>query len=161
MPLLLIFIVIPLIELAVILKVNSYIGIGWTLGLIIITAFVGVRLLRRQGISTLLRANQKMQQGQVPALELAEGFLLALAGALLLTPGFVTDAVGFALLIPATRKALVHKVLALITPRMMTSSSFQSTTNFEQGDIKDVYTQETRTQGKITIIEGEFTKDDK
>ena len=98
MPLLIIFIIIPLIELAVILKVNSFIGIGWTLGLILITAFVGVRLLRQQGISTLLRANQKMQQGQMPAQEMAEGFLLALAGALLLTPGFVTDAAGFILL---------------------------------------------------------------
>jgi UPF0716 protein FxsA len=164
MPLLLIFIIIPLIELAVILKVNSFIGIGWTLGLIIITAFVGVKLLRQQGISTLLRANQKMQQGQMPAQEMAEGFLLALAGALLLTPGFVTDAAGFILLVPATRKALVHKVMAFIAPRMMSGASFQSTSTFEAGSFKDVYSQEGRSQGsqeKITVIEGEYTKEDK
>lgn len=162
MPLLIIFIIIPLIELAVILKVNSFIGIGWTLGLIIITAFVGVRLLRRQGISTLLRANQKMQQGQIPAQELAEGFLLALAGALLLTPGFVTDAIGFTLLVPATRKALVHRVIAFIAPRMMSNTSFQSTSSFESGSFKYVNSQadSQNKHDKITI-EGEYSKDDK
>jgi UPF0716 protein FxsA len=165
MPLLFIFIIIPLIELAVILKVNSFIGIGWTLGLIIITAFVGVKLLRQQGIGTLLRANQKMQQGQMPAQELAEGFLLALAGALLLTPGFVTDAVGFTLLVPATRKALVHKVIAFIAPRMMTGGSFQSDPFNQNAPFKDVHSQAGGSQGshpqeKITI-EGEYTKDDK
>lgn len=162
MPLLIIFIIIPLIELAVILKVNSFIGLGWTLGLIILTAVVGVKLLRQQGISTLLRANQKMQQGQMPAQELAEGFLLALAGALLLTPGFVTDALGFILLVPASRKALVHKVIALITPRMMTNNGFQSSDTFQSGPFKDV---NSRSQGSDhqdnVIIEGEYTKDDK
>ncbi|MBL4797250.1 MAG: FxsA family protein [Oleispira sp.] len=162
MPLLIVFIIIPLIELAVILKVNSFIGIGWTLGLIIITAFVGVKLLRRQGISTLLRANQKMQQGQIPAQELAEGFLLALAGALLLTPGFVTDAIGFTLLVPATRRVLVHRVIAFITPRMMSNTSFQSTSSFESGSFKDVNSQQDsqHRHDKITI-EGEYSKDDK
>jgi UPF0716 protein FxsA len=161
MPLLLIFIVIPLIELAVILKVNGFIGIGWTLGLIIVTAFAGVRLLKQQGISTLLRANQKMQQGQMPAKELAEGFLLALAGALLLTPGFVTDAVGFTLLVPATRKLLVHKVIAFIAPRMMTNSSFQSTSNFQDGPFKDVHSQpESQSSHENITIEGAYTKVD-
>jgi UPF0716 protein FxsA len=159
MPLFIVFIIIPLIELAVILKVNSYIGIGWTLSLIIITAFIGVKLLRRQGISTLLRANQKMQQGQIPAQELAEGFLLALAGAFLLTPGFVTDASGFLLLIPATRQALVHKVIAFITPRMMTASSFQATGSFNESEFKDVYSQEESSKEKLTN-EGEYTKNE-
>lgn len=162
MPLLIIFIIIPLIELAVILKVNSFIGLGWTLGLIILTAVVGVKLLRQQGISTLLRANQKMQQGQMPAQELAEGFLLALAGALLLTPGFVTDAVGFTLLVPATRKALVHKVIAFITPRMMTNSSFQTTDNFQSGPFKDDHSRtHDQSPHENVTIEGEYTKDDK
>ena len=165
MPLLIIFIIIPLIELAVILKVNSFIGIGWTLGLIVITAFVGVKLLRQQGLSTLLRANQKMQQGKIPAQEMAEGFLLALAGALLLTPGFVTDAAGFTLLIPATRKALVHKVIAFITPRMMNGGSFQATGGFQSSEFQDVHSQDPSVERgdsapKITI-EGEYTKDDK
>ena len=169
MPLFILFIIVPLIELAVILKVNSYIGIGWTLGLIIFTAFVGVRLLRLQGLSTLLRANQKMQQGQIPAQELAEGFLLALAGAFLLTPGFVTDASGFILLIPATRQALVHKVIAFITPRMMTGANFQGSSSFEEGgfreeNVKDVYSQDdvysqTGASNEKFIIDAEYTKE--
>lgn len=158
MPLFILFIIVPLIELAVILKVNSYIGIGWTLGLIIFTAFVGVRLLRLQGLSTLLRANQKMQQGQIPAQELAEGFLLALAGAFLLTPGFVTDASGFILLIPAARQALVHKVTAFITPRMMTGANFQSSSSFDEVHVKDVYSQETESNEQL-IIDAEYTKE--
>jgi UPF0716 protein FxsA len=106
-----------------------------------------------------------MQQGQMPAQELAEGFLLALAGALLLTPGFVTDAVGFTLLVPATRKALVHKVIAFIAPRMMTGGSFQSDPFNQNAPFKDVHSQAGGSQGshpqeKITI-EGEYTKDDK
>lgn len=165
MPLLIIFIIIPLIELAVILKVNSFIGIGWTLGLIVMTAFFGVKLLRQQGISTLVRANQKMQQGKIPAQEMAEGFLLALAGALLLTPGFVTDAAGFTLLVPATRKLLVNKVIAFITPKMMSGSSFQATGGFQSSEFKDVHSQDSdferrESTPKITI-EGEYTKDDK
>ena len=165
MPLLIIFIIIPLIELAVILKVNNFIGIGWTLGLIVITAFVGVKLLRQQGISTLLRANQKMQQGQIPAQEMAEGFLLALAGALLLTPGFVTDAAGFTLLVPATRKVLVSKVIAFITPKMMNGGSFQATGGFQSSEFKDVDSQDPSVERRDTppkiTIDGEYTKDEK
>lgn len=161
MPLLIIFIIIPLIELAVILKVDSFIGLGWTLALIILTAFVGVKLLRQQGVSTLLRANQKMQQGQVPAQELAEGFLLALAGALLLTPGFVTDAVGFFLLIPTTRRLMLSRVIAFITPRMMTNANFQSTSGagFQSSAGDDPHIK-ARSHENVTI-EGEYTKEEK
>ena len=96
----------------------------------------------------------------MPAQELAEGFLLALAGALLLTPGFVTDAVGFTLLVPATRKALVHKVIAFIAPRMMTGGSSQSG-SFNQTDrFTDVHSQASSSKDKITI-EGEYSKDEK
>ncbi|MEC8523524.1 MAG: FxsA family protein, partial [Pseudomonadota bacterium] len=100
MPLLIIFILVPMAELAVLIKVGSAIGVLWTLALIFLTAIIGVHLLRQQGLATLMKANERMQQGALPAQELAEGFLLALAGALLLTPGFLTDAFGFSLLMP-------------------------------------------------------------
>ena len=103
MPLLFIFILVPMIELAVLIKVGSHIGVLWTLALIFLTAIIGVTLLRAQGLATLMRAGQRLQEGQLPAQELAEGFLLALAGALLITPGFVTDAIGFTLLLPGVR----------------------------------------------------------
>lgn len=119
MPLLLIFIIIPMIELAVLIQVGSHIGILWTLALIFITAIIGVRLLKLQGLSTLMRAQQRLAEGGIPAKELAEGFLLALSGALLLTPGFLTDAFGFALLTPGVRMAMAGSVMKMMKPKMM------------------------------------------
>ena|GEM_PF-123608 len=116
-PFLLIFIIVPVIELAVLIKVGSYIGVLWTVALILLTAFIGVGLLRVQGLATLMRASQRMQDGQLPARELAEGFLLAMAGALLLTPGFVTDAFGFALLVPGVRGAMAGSVMNMLKVR--------------------------------------------
>lgn len=119
MPLLLIFIIVPLAELAVLIKVGGAIGILWTFLLILFTAFVGVTLLRAQGLATLMRASERMQQGSIPAKELAEGFLLALAGALLLTPGFLTDAFGFSLLLPGVRGVMATSLLQRFKPNMM------------------------------------------
>lgn len=117
MPLLLIFIILPMIELAVLIKVGSHIGVLWTLLLIFLTAIIGVTLLRAQGLATLMRASRKLEEGSVPAQELAEGFLLALSGALLITPGFVTDTFGFLLLVPSVRKAMVGSVLKMLQVR--------------------------------------------
>lgn len=119
MPLFLLFIVIPVIEIAVLIKVGSWIGLGWTLLIILATAIIGVRVLKQQGTDLLMRAGQRLNEGSLPARELAEGFLLALAGAFLLTPGFVTDAFGFALLMPPVRLALVSNVVKLLAPRMV------------------------------------------
>ena len=79
--------------------------------LVVVTATVGLSLLKRQGLSTLLSARQKMNEGSIPATELVSGVMLAVGGALLLTPGFVTDAVGFVLLIPQTRQWLLFKLI--------------------------------------------------
>src|SRR5690606_39234642 len=92
---LLAFIVIPIAELLLILSVADLIG-GWaTLGLVILTAFIGINVLKRQGLSTLLGAQDRLRSGQLPAQEIVEGMLLAFAGAMLLTPGFITDTIGF------------------------------------------------------------------
>nr|WP_246624848.1 FxsA family protein [Oceanobacter mangrovi] len=119
-----IFIVVPLIELAVLIKVGSYIGVLWTVLIIFLTAVLGVRILKQQGMGVLMRAQQKMNEGALPASELAEGFLLALAGALLLTPGFVTDAVGFALLVPQIRRSMLGNVMKVIKPRVVVGGGF-------------------------------------
>lgn len=109
---LLLFFLIPLIEIYVLIQVGSVIGAGWTIALVVLTAVIGVQLLRQQGLSTMTRAQQKMQAGEMPAVEMLEGLALVLAGALLLTPGFFTDAIGFALLLPPIRQMLL-KTLAL------------------------------------------------
>lgn len=93
------------------ITVGGYFGALPTVGLVMLTALIGVALLRRQGLATLMRAQDNMQRGVLPAREMAEGIMLAVAGALLLTPGFVTDAFGFALLTPAFRGWLAARVM--------------------------------------------------
>lgn len=100
------FILVPLIEIYLIIKVGSHIGALNTVLLIIITAVIGVALLRIQGLSTMMRFQQQLQQGELPATTMLEGMMLFMAGALLLTPGFFTDSIGFLLLLPPVRKAI-------------------------------------------------------
>jgi len=113
MPLL--FIIIPLIELYFIIVVGEAIGAFWTVILVIMTAVVGVNLLRFQGMSTLAKAQRNMAQGQIPAMEMMEGIALAVAGVLLITPGFITDGIGFLCLIPASRRAIIRYLMTKTT----------------------------------------------
>lgn len=107
----LIFIIVPLTEMMLLFAVSDRIG-GWTtLGLVVATAIIGLQILKRQGLSTLLRANQRLQSGEMPAQEIVEGMLLAGAGALLLTPGFITDTIGFLLLTAPVRRPLAGRLL--------------------------------------------------
>ncbi|OPX56081.1 UPF0716 protein FxsA [Oceanospirillum multiglobuliferum] len=109
--LLLLFIAVPLVEMVVLIKVGEQIGALSTIALVILTAAIGIHLLKKQGVAMLNQANWKINQGQIPAKEMAEGIVLAIGGALLLTPGFVTDAIGFACLIPISRHFLLGAVL--------------------------------------------------
>ena len=107
----LLFIVVPILEMALLIKVGQWLGVLPTIALVLLTAIVGVTLLKWQGVSTLLRARQKMQAGDIPAEEMFEGIFLAVGGALLLTPGFFTDAIGFACLLPMVRRRLVRYMI--------------------------------------------------
>ncbi len=120
----LLFIIIPLVELYLIIKVGGIIGAFWTVILVLATAFIGVNLLRYQGMSTLARAQQSMSRGALPAMEMMEGMALAVAGAFLITPGFITDTLGFLCLIPATRQAIIRYIMANASVR--THQSFRS-----------------------------------
>ncbi len=105
------FIVMPIAEMAVLIKVGGLIGVLNTVGLVLLTAVIGAWLLRQQGLATLLKANQRLNSGELPAKEVAEGLILAVGGALLLTPGFITDTVGFLCLLPGTRHWLASQAL--------------------------------------------------
>lgn len=105
------FIAIPILEMVVLIQVGQQIGALWTIVLVLLTAFIGINLLRYQGLSTLSRATWRMQSGQIPAQEMLEGILLAVGGALLLTPGFVTDTIGFLLLVPFTRQFFASRLM--------------------------------------------------
>ncbi|AQQ68277.1 membrane protein FxsA [Microbulbifer agarilyticus] len=111
-PFLLLFIIMPILEMWVLIRVGEEIGALPTIGLVLLTAVVGLALLKRQGLSTIMRAQQKMAVGELPAQEMAEGIFLAVGGALLLTPGFITDAIGFACLIPGIRHLFLGKLLS-------------------------------------------------
>ncbi len=109
--LLLILVGAPLVELYVLIEVGGEIGALPTIGLSIFTAVLGAWLVRLQGLSVLFRVRQTLARGETPAVEMLEGALLMMAGVLLLFPGFITDALGFLVLVSPLRRALVRAVL--------------------------------------------------
>ncbi len=114
MPLLLVFVIVPLIEIALFIQVGDKIGLWPTLAIVVLTAIVGTALMRRQGTSTLARLQNEMRQGSDPTDAIANGALILVAGVLLLTPGFFTDAVGLSLLVPAVRAAAIKRAASTI-----------------------------------------------
>ena len=130
---------IPAIEIGLFIEAGSRIGTLNTLLLIITTAIIGVALIRQQGLQTVFRAREKMNRGETPAYEMLEGVFFAIAGILLLTPGFFTDTVGFLLLIPILRRLLISRMTNMTA----------------------VYTQNTQQTPTQRTIEGEFNRTDK
>ena len=124
----LVFVVTPIVELAVIVQVAGSTGVMNTIGLLVLVSVVGAWLVRREGLGILQRAQQEAAQGRIPGREIVDGLLVLGAGALMLTPGFVTDAVGLALLFPPTR-ALVRAVAT----RRLTRSMASGRTTFQYG----------------------------
>ena len=113
--LLLLFLLVPVVELYLLIKVGGVIGAFPTVVLVVLTAVIGAALARHQGLATLQRLQATMARGEAPALEMFEGVLLLAGALLLLTPGFLTDLLGFACLIPVTRRALAFRVLQRFT----------------------------------------------
>jgi UPF0716 protein FxsA len=137
------FFVIPVVEVYFLVQVGSAIGAGWTILLVIMTAIFGVNLLRQQGIQTMMKANRAMARGEMPAMEMMEGFLLAIGAVCLITPGFFTDALGFVFLLPLSRKGIIRYLLL--------NSTIQTAYT--------VHTENNRREDSKTI-EGEFHRDD-
>ncbi|MEM7601682.1 MAG: FxsA family protein [Verrucomicrobiota bacterium] len=101
--LLILFITIPVLELCIFLILGSKIGISTTLAIIVLTAILGAWLTKSQGLKALTNYQNALSQGRLPHEEVMDGLLILIAGAVLLTPGFLTDAIGFSLLIPTVR----------------------------------------------------------
>ena len=116
------FIVMPVLEMYVLIRVGNYIGALETIGLVLLTAVLGLALLRQQGFEALSSARMKLQQSEIPAEEILTGFFLAIGGVLLITPGFITDLFGFICLVPFSRKFL----LRLLNLPLFNSSGFKS-----------------------------------
>jgi UPF0716 protein FxsA len=104
------FVLISIAELATFFWVQSWIGLGWALGIALTTALLGSLLVKRAGVSVLGRLRGKVEAGQLPGRELSDGATVLVAGAFLISPGFITDTIGFLLLIPSVR-GLVYRHL--------------------------------------------------
>ena len=140
--LLLLFFTVPLIEIFILIEVGGWIGAIPTIFFVVFTAVLGALLLRHQGLITLQRFQLSLAQGQVPAMELMEGVVLIIAGALLLTPGFFTDLIGFLCLIPPLRQAVIGRI---VERQMIVAGG-------PGGEHPD--------EGRHITIEGEFRRED-
>jgi len=125
--LLILFLTIPMVEIYLLIKVGSIIGALPTVFLVVFTAVLGAFLIRLQGFATMQRVQAMLARGEIPAIEMLEGVVLLISGALLLTPGFFTDTLGFLCLIPSIRRRLITWLLerSLITPGSDTHSAAQ------------------------------------
>ncbi len=108
--LLFLFVVVPAVELGLLIEIGSRFGTLPTLGLLIVTGVVGAALARRPGLGVLRRVPEEVAEGRVPASSLVDGVLILIAGALLMTPGVLTDAVGFLCLVPGARSLLKREI---------------------------------------------------
>lgn len=151
MPLFILFVVVPVVEITLLIKVGQQIGAWYTVALVLLSAFIGVNMLRHQGLSTLLRARSRIEEGEIPLSEMRDGILIAMGGALLITPGFVTDALGFALLIPFTRSWL-YRLFGRHLQSFIQVRGGQAGFNYQYHQRTDA----SRNQGSDEVIEGEF-----
>jgi UPF0716 protein FxsA len=121
--LILLFIVVPIAELAVIIQVGQEIGVLWTVAILVADSILGALLMRSQGRIAWRRFNEVLQAGRPPAREALDGVLVIFGGALLLTPGFLTDILGLVLLIPPTRAVVRAVLVRRFADRMIASAT--------------------------------------
>jgi UPF0716 protein FxsA len=127
------FIVIPLVEIAVIIQVGDWLGIVNTIGLLILVSVAGAWLVKRQGLGVLRRIGEQRRAGQVPAAAVFDGALILVAGALLLFPGFVTDVFGLLLLLPPVRAGVRAFLRRRYTRRIQVVRSVRTATWSQSG----------------------------
>ncbi len=154
--LLILFIVVPIIEIGLFIQVGGFLGVWPTIALVLITAMVGASLVRSQGIRTLLNVQSRLQKGQLPAQQILEGVLLAVAGVLLLTPGFMTDALGMVVLLPIPRAMLAKYLMARVVVKGVGVFSNRQFNSFD--DSQGPFTHQDPTQGDT--FEGEYERKD-
>lgn len=153
--LVILFICVPIIEIALFIQVGGLIGLWPTIAIVLLTAFVGASLVRSQGIQTLMSVQSRLQQGELPAQQIIEGVMLAVAGVLLLTPGFMTDALGMLVLLPAPRAWLAKQAMQRVKVNA-SSAHFHGQFGSDQFQDNPFHNSEHDQQGDV--YEGEFEK---
>ena len=117
------FTIIPIIEIYLLIEIGSLFGAFTAVALVILTGILGAFLARLQGLQTLYRIQERLREGNMPSSELLDAVLIVIAGIVLLTPGFLTDFLGFLLLIPPTRKPIKYWLRRQIELRKMSNRS--------------------------------------
>ena len=153
--LIILFILVPIIEIAVFIQIGEMVGLSWTLVVVILTAVIGVNLLKQQGFRAWRDIQISIAQGKMPAIEMASAAQLLFAGGLLLTPGFVTDIIGFLLMIPQIRYYLANK---LIAKGSLSATSYYSATYQQTNQSQPFEDDNQPSNGRI--IDGEFEQKD-
>jgi UPF0716 protein FxsA len=125
--LLLLFIIVPVIELILLIEIGQLIGTLPTIALIIFTGALGAFLARRQGVQVILRMRSELQAGQLPASSIFDGVIILVAGAFLITPGILTDTVGFLCLVPATRRVIKRAIWSRMERAIQNGQIFTTT----------------------------------
>lgn len=150
----LLFLVFPLLELFVLIRVGSSIGASATLLLVLASGVLGVLCIRLAGLTTALNVRQRMAQGEVPNREMLNGLLLVVAGGLLFLPGFISDVIGLIGLLPMTRSWLIKRIALHMTQGAGQAAGFYSA--------KQTYSQHSKEaqRTQVQIIEGEFERKD-
>lgn len=133
------FFVVPFLEIWLLIKVGGQIGALPTMLLVVLTAVLGAFLLRQQGLSTLARFQQNLNSGQLPTKEIVEGMVLLVGGALLMTPGFFTDTLGFLCLLPLTRNLMLKFLLQRSQTYMQSRTVHFSQNGFQQPHSRSQY----------------------
>ena len=113
------FTIIPVVEIYLLIEIGSAFGVFTSIALVVFTGFLGAYLARIQGLQTLFRIQESLREGRMPSSELLDALLIGVAGLVLLTPGFLTDTVGFVLLIPSTRNAIKYWLQSKIKTQQM------------------------------------------
>lgn len=134
----LVFLIVPFIEIYLLLQIGGIVGVLPTIILVVLTAIIGAGLLRQQGIATWQRFQDNLQKGEIPAYEMVEGPILLVGGALLLTPGFFTDVIGFACLIPPARKKIAQYIIEkrLVQAEAVSPQKPKAQTGVIEGEFK-------------------------
>lgn len=159
----LVFLSVPLIEIYLLIEIGGTIGAPATVFLVVFTAVLGALLLRHQGLYTLRNVQQQMARGEMPAMAMLEGVCLVIGGVLLLTPGFITDFIGFLMLIAPTRRYIIRKLIPGISVFSAQSSSTGYTDSQQQPTYRKVKSRKAKEgaqQHKPTVIDGEYHRED-
>jgi UPF0716 protein FxsA len=158
----LIFLAVPILEIYLLIEVGSLVGAFYTVVLVVGTALLGAALIRSQGLQTIEKIKACSSKGELPAVPMIEGLLLLIAGALLLTPGFFTDALGFIIVVPILRQQIAKSIVRVGLFQVMNKegAGFSKNHFYSESGTTSNSSQSTQHRELHSTLEGEFKVED-